>query len=70
MIVSVKGIKAWIFVILFLISVIVIAFFILNVIIILLPIVLLLIILGFLIRLFSRGKKEHKDYIDVSFKEK
>ena len=71
MFVQIKGIKAWIAILIAVIIAIVILVFVFNLIILLLPVIIILIVLSYFFRMLNKVKKgKTKEYIDVKAKVK
>ena len=71
MFIQVKGIKAWIAILIAVIIAIVILVVIFNLIILLLPVIIIILILSYFFRILNKVKKEQpKNYIDVKYKVK
>ncbi len=66
---SLKGLRAWIFFLIFLVGIIVVLVVILSSLLFFIPIIILLLIIGYLVRLWRRNKIKDKAYVDVNFRE-
>ena len=71
MIFRIRGIKAWISILVFLVIAITIIALIFQVVLFLIPVAIVLLILSYFFRMLNKVKKgQPKDYIDIEFKEK
>jgi hypothetical protein len=71
MIFRIRGIRAWIMILVFLVITIVILALIFQIVLFLIPVALVLLILSYFFRMLNKVKKgKPKDYIDIEFKEK
>lgn len=71
MIVQMKGIKAWITILVFLVIAIAVLALIFQLVLFLIPVIVVILIVSYLFRILNKVKKEKpKDYIDIEFKEK
>jgi hypothetical protein len=71
MIFRIRGIKAWISILVFLVIAITIVALIFQIVLFLIPVAIVLLILSYFFRMLNKVKKgQPKDYIDIEFKEK
>ena len=71
MIFRIRGIRAWIAILVFLVITIVVLALIFQIVLFLIPVILVLLILSYFFRMLNKVKKDKpKDYIDIEFKEK
>jgi hypothetical protein len=71
MIFRIRGIKAWISILVFLVIAITIVALIFQLVLFLIPVAIVLLILSYFFRMLNKVKKgQPKDYIDIEFKEK
>ena len=71
MMIRLRGIKAWIMILVFLVITITVLALIFHIILFLIPVILVLLVLSYFFRMLNKVKKDQpKDYIDIEFKEK
>jgi hypothetical protein len=71
MIIKIRGIKAWITILLFVIIAVAVLALVFQILIFLIPLIIVLVILSYFFRMLNKVKKDQpKDYIEVEFKDK